>query len=151
MIDATRARGRTSGFTLIEILVALLIFALLAGFGYRGLGAVLDAGERVTAETSKWRDLALVFEHMRLAFAQAAERPIRDRNDAAAPAFVAVAATRNANEPSVWTRPSEKPCGALSPRTAAYTSTSDGAGSYRGRAKTTISAEGTSPRPSTRP
>ena len=101
MIDATRARGRTSGFTLIEILVALLIFALLAGFGYRGLGAVLDAGERVTAETSKWRDLALVFEHMRLAFAQAAERPIRDRNDAAAPAFVAVAATRNANEPLV--------------------------------------------------
>ena len=101
MIDASRARLRASGFTLIEVLVALLVFALLAGFGYRGLGAVLDAGERVTAETSKWRDLALALEHMRLAFAQAAERPIRDRNDAAAPAFQGGAATRNSSEPLV--------------------------------------------------
>jgi prepilin-type N-terminal cleavage/methylation domain-containing protein len=98
MIDALYARRRVRGFTLIEILVALLVFALLAGFGYRGLGAVLDAGERVTTETSKWRDLALAFEHMRLAFAQAAERPIRDRNDATAPAFQGVAATRNSTE-----------------------------------------------------
>jgi general secretion pathway protein J len=91
----------TRGFTLIEILVALLVFALLAGFGYRGLGAVLDAGERVTTDTRKWRDLALAFEHMRLSFAQAADRPIRDRYDAAAPAFAGTAATRNASEPLV--------------------------------------------------
>jgi general secretion pathway protein J len=98
MIDAARARRWASGFTLIEILVALLVFALLAGFGYRGLGAVLDAGEQVTMETSKWRDLALAFEHMRLAFAQASDRPIRDRNDATAPAFQGVAATRSSSE-----------------------------------------------------
>jgi general secretion pathway protein J len=92
-------RSAARGFTLIEILAALLVFALLAGFGYRGLGAVLDAGERVTGETRKWHDLALAFEHMRLAFAHAADRPIRDRHDAAAPAFEAVAATRSAEEP----------------------------------------------------
>ena len=101
MIRAASTRTPASGFTLIEILVALLVFALLAGFGYRGLGAVLDAGDRVTGETRKWRDLALAFEHMRLAFAQAADRPIRDRHDAAAPAFEGVAATRNASEPLV--------------------------------------------------
>jgi general secretion pathway protein J len=101
MIPASLERRNASGFTLIEVLVALLVFALLAGFGYRGLGAVLDAGERVTSETGKWRDLALAFEHMRISFAQAAERPIRDRNDVDAPAFQAVPATRNSSEPLV--------------------------------------------------
>ena len=93
------ARGVSHGFTLIEILVALLLFALLAGFGYRGLGVVLDAGERLTGETRKWRDLALAFEHMRQSLSQAVDRPIRDRDDSSAPAFVGVAATRNNYEP----------------------------------------------------
>ena len=101
MSRRSRVRRGSCGFTLIEILVALLVFSLLAGFGYRGLAAVLDANGRVTAETDKWRDLALAFEHMRLAFAQVAERPIRDRHDAAGPAFEGVAATRNPSEPLV--------------------------------------------------
>jgi general secretion pathway protein J len=105
MSRGTNVRRAAAGFTLIEILVALFVFALLAGFGYRGLGAVLDAADRVTGETRKWRDLALAFEHMRLSFTQAADRPIRDRHDAAAPAFEGIAATRNASEPLlVFTR-----------------------------------------------
>jgi general secretion pathway protein J len=98
MIPSPRTQA-AGGFTLIEVLVALLVFALLAGFGYRGLAAVVDAGERLTAETNKWRDLALAFEHMRLSFTQVADRPIRDRHDATARAFAAVAATRNSSEP----------------------------------------------------
>ena len=93
------ARGASDGFTLIEILVALLLFALLAGFGYRGLGVVLDSGERLAGETRKWRDLALAFEHMRQSLAQAADRPIRGRDDLTLPAFLGVPAPRNAAEP----------------------------------------------------
>jgi general secretion pathway protein J len=87
------------GFTLIEVLIALLLFALLAGFGYRGLGVVLDAGEQLAGETRKWRDLALAFEHLRQSLSQAVDRPIRDRDDSSAPAFVGAATTRNSNEP----------------------------------------------------
>jgi len=91
-------RCAARGFTLIEILVALLVFALLAGFGYRGLDAVLAAGERVTGETRKWRDLALAFEHMRLSFAQAVDRPVRDTHDQPAPAFAGAATAARAND-----------------------------------------------------
>lgn len=48
-------RNRVYGFTLIELLAALLVLALLALMSYRGLSAVLQAREHVTAEAQKWR------------------------------------------------------------------------------------------------
>ncbi len=47
------------GFTLVELLVALAIFAVLSGFAYRGLSALLDSREAVQRESHKWRDVAL--------------------------------------------------------------------------------------------
>jgi len=66
------------GFTLIELLVALVILALLAVAGYRGLDAVLQARERVAAETRKWQHLAFFFSRMNQDIAQAVQRPVRD-------------------------------------------------------------------------
>ena len=45
------------GFTLIEMLVTLLIFSILALASYRGLSAVLDAREHIRSETDKWRGI----------------------------------------------------------------------------------------------
>ena len=55
----SRADSRTRGFTLVELLVALAIFALLSGFAYRALGAMLDARERLRDDARKWRDVAV--------------------------------------------------------------------------------------------
>jgi general secretion pathway protein J len=50
---------RSKAFTLVELLVALAIFALLAGFAYRGLNSMLASREALQKETRKWRDVAL--------------------------------------------------------------------------------------------
>ena len=53
------SRNSSRAFTLVELLVALAIFAVLAGFAYRGLQAMLDNREALQKETRKWRDVAL--------------------------------------------------------------------------------------------
>jgi len=65
------------GFTLIEVLTALLVLSLLALMSYRGLSAVLDAREHVRAETEKWRRVAAFFVRFERDVELASPRPVR--------------------------------------------------------------------------
>ena len=78
---------RPAGFTLIEILAALVIFAIMAMLSYRALAAVLDSREQLNAETQKWRDCALFFARVEQDLQGLLKRPVRSAEDIVAPAL----------------------------------------------------------------
>lgn len=86
------ARRPRRGFTLIEMLSALLIFALLAAMAYRGLGAVLDARAQVGRESEKWLRISAFLERFERDAQMAAPRPVRSGPGTAA-AWVGLAAS----------------------------------------------------------
>ena len=67
------------GYTLIELLVALVILALLSLAGYKGLDAILQTRTHVAQETRKWQQLAFFFARIEQDVAQAIHRPVTDQ------------------------------------------------------------------------
>jgi general secretion pathway protein J len=65
------------GFTLIELMCALVILSLLALMSFRGLAAVLDARDQVKQETEKWRALSAFFSRLQRDVQLSATRPVR--------------------------------------------------------------------------
>jgi len=75
------------GFTLIEMLTALLVLSLLSLMSYRGLAAVLDARDHVRQETEKWQHVAAFFARFKRDVELVSPRPVRAA-DGSAPAWV---------------------------------------------------------------
>jgi general secretion pathway protein J len=71
-------RARATGFTLLELLVAVFVAALMFALGYAALGQVIAQRERVQTRQRALDDLQRVLRVMTLDFAQAAARPARD-------------------------------------------------------------------------
>jgi general secretion pathway protein J len=78
------------GFTLLEVLLAIAIVALIAALGYRALAALSDSETRLTAEATRWRTLDLFFARLEGDLRQAMPRPAR-LSYALAPALLASA------------------------------------------------------------
>lgn len=73
-----RALGRQRGFTLLEVLVAIAIFALISAMAYSGLANVLRVDEHINKERATWRELSLLYLRMEEDISQACPRPIRN-------------------------------------------------------------------------
>jgi general secretion pathway protein J len=65
----------TVGMTLIEMLVALAIFAVLGIMGYRAAATAMDSRQRVAAEMLRWRDIANLMQIVETDLTQFVERP----------------------------------------------------------------------------
>lgn len=69
---------RISGFTLVELLVAVAIFAVIAAMAYGGLDSVIRQRERTTTVMNRLREVQQAFAILTRDFGQLEPRPVRD-------------------------------------------------------------------------
>ena len=79
---------RSAGFTLLEVLIAIAIFALISAMAYGALNQSLRTRDRVEEERLYWHALSLVFLRMEDDIGQARARGVRDNGGAMLPSFV---------------------------------------------------------------
>jgi general secretion pathway protein J len=75
------------GLTLIELIVAVALLALLTVMAYRGLDSMTRANDRTLAESERWRAATLLLERFGTDVSQPARRPVRGQAGAALPAW----------------------------------------------------------------
>ncbi len=78
------------GFTLLELLVALGIFALLAAMAYGGLNSVMTARQITTEHAERLSQLQMAFLWLGRDIEQAVDRSIRDEYAEIKPALLGV-------------------------------------------------------------
>jgi general secretion pathway protein J len=76
------------GFTLLEVLIAVVIFALLGMAAYSGLDSVLKARARLDDENHQWRAVALFWTRLGRDLTAFVDRPVRVQGSAAQSAFL---------------------------------------------------------------
>jgi general secretion pathway protein J len=76
------------GFTLLELLISMAIFSLLAAMAYSGLNNVLQVRERTEVRADQFKRLQLAFNLMQRDIEQIIDRSIRDGYGSAQPALV---------------------------------------------------------------
>ena len=81
-------RARASGFTLLEVLVAVGIFALFSAMAYGSLLRILDTRDRLETERDYWRTLSLSLMQVEDDLAQARPRTVRGIDGLVRPAFL---------------------------------------------------------------
>jgi general secretion pathway protein J len=75
----TTARdAKHDGFTLLEVLIAITIVALLALIGYRAVAALSESESRLSIEATRWRTLDLFFARLEADLREAVPRTARN-------------------------------------------------------------------------
>lgn len=80
---------RARGFTLVEVLVAIGILAVVALLAWRATAAMTDSEVRLVAEQSRWRQLDALLLRVEADLRAAVPRPARDGASTAPPWLLA--------------------------------------------------------------
>ncbi len=80
--------GRSTGFTLLELLVAIAVFAVLSVMAYQGLNSVLAARSETDRHAARLAELQRAFLFVERDLLQIVTRPIRDAYGDRQPALV---------------------------------------------------------------
>lgn len=75
------------GFTLLELLIAMAVFAIMAVMAYAGLKTVIDTQQATRARAAQIRELQQTLQLMNEDFLQVAPRTVRDELGDAEPAL----------------------------------------------------------------
>jgi general secretion pathway protein J len=97
------AATRYKGFTLVEVLLALALFGVIAVLGYRATSALTDGESRLSAEAHRWRTLDALFIRFEADIRQAVPRGAR-LGSRIEPAWLASPADIAGNAALVFTR-----------------------------------------------
>jgi general secretion pathway protein J len=87
---------RSRGFTLVEILVALALLALVAVLAYRGVASLVDGETRLADEAQRWRALDAALARMEADIRQAIPRAV-DAGTTREPAWIAALESHGAS------------------------------------------------------
>lgn len=82
-----RTRAPMQGFTLLELLVAVAVFAVLAAMSYGGLTSVLETGEAARAQGERLKELQLAVAWLERDISQMVDRTSRDEYGDSRPAL----------------------------------------------------------------
>lgn len=107
------ALRRAGGFTLLELVVALSVFAVLSVMAYGGLASVLTMREQVALSFERTAALQKGYLRLRDDFQQLRARPARDGYGDAQPALITLASGAVEFTRSGWRNPLSQPRPAL--------------------------------------